>query len=257
LFYCIDQFKSEVESLVRLHYTVNMEYTSPSNHVVLFYPRPQLTVLSIRSHLDGQTYFGTRLTAFLVTHNFVSILKHLVSFENIPSHLPTKQLMESIRQEAHGEGYVVEIIDSNQISYLAKIKTDKYLLLHQTKFSLNDQRLFENVINEQSDDLRSLFRYDQEALRRITTMEQQVRPQYNQMIESVEEFHRENKHLTRKEYAQLVTGRGDMKVYMGLLMNLYVGKENDYKTFATRHAKDLFRIKNDTISTADNGEKEE
>ena len=33
--------------------TVNLEYTGPGNRVVLEYPQPKLTVLSVRSHHDG------------------------------------------------------------------------------------------------------------------------------------------------------------------------------------------------------------
>ncbi|CAF4435792.1 unnamed protein product, partial [Adineta steineri] len=62
----VGNFKSELEQLVHLNYTVNMEYTSPSNHVVVSYSEARLTILSIRSHVDGQTLFGSQLKAFLL-----------------------------------------------------------------------------------------------------------------------------------------------------------------------------------------------
>ncbi|CAF1036371.1 unnamed protein product [Rotaria sordida] len=238
-----EQFKSEVESLVHLHYTVNMEYTSPLNRIVLHYPQSELTVLSIRSHLTGETLFARHLISFLHEHGFQSILERVVPFKSIPRHLSQKEFVKNIRDETQGEGYVVEIIRPDQTSYLVKIKTHKYLQLHHCKNSvISIQHLFENVINEQSDDLRSLFKDDIVALKKIAQMEEQVRPQFNQMVQSIEQFYEENKHLSRKDYAILINSTSSMKKYMGLLMNLYMDKVNDYKQFAVMHMKDLFGI---------------
>ncbi|CAF2470413.1 unnamed protein product [Rotaria sp. Silwood2] len=237
-----------------------MEYTSPLNHIVLHYPRSELTVLSIRSHLTGETLFARRLISFLREHKFHSILERVVTFTSIPSDLCQKELVKNIRDETKGEGYVVEIIRSDQTSYLVKIKTNKYLQLHHCKDSVNSlQHLFENVINEQTDDLRSLFKDDLVALEKITKMEEQVRPQFNQMVQSIEQFYEENKHLSRKDYAILINNTSSIKkIYMKLLMNLYADKINDYKQFALMHAKDLFGINDNcqTLSIADVEQKE-
>jgi len=218
-----------------------MEYTSPSNHVFVSYPNSQLTVLSIRSHVDGQTLFGTRLKKFLLENQFPIILNHLVSFESISSDVTHKQLSQDIHQQPYGEGYVVEIIQPDQSSYLVKIKTQKYLLLHRDGENANSPRsLFEAIINEHSDDLRGLFQDDIDTLRRIDEMEQNIGPKYNRMIDSIEQFYRTNKHLSKKDFAGSITGKENMKIYSPLLMKLYAGEENDYKGFAMKHAKELF-----------------
>jgi T4 RnlA family RNA ligase len=252
-------FKSEIEQLVRLNYTVNMEYTSPSNHVFVFYPQAQLAVLSIRSHVDGQTLFGSRLKTFLLENNFPSILNHLVPFETISSDVTHRQLLQDIHQQPHGEGYVVEIIHPDQPSYLVKIKTQKYLMVHRDGENANSPRsLFEAIINEHSDDLRGLFQDDTETLKRIDEMEQHVRPKYNRMIESIEQFYRTNKHLSKKDFVRSITATENMKTYLPLLMNLYKDEQNDYKGFAMKHAKDLFGIDGDgNQSTAMNQDETE
>jgi T4 RnlA family RNA ligase len=255
----LGKFKSEIENLVNLNYTVNMEYTSPSNRIVIYYPQSQLTVLSIRSHLTGETLFGRHLQSFLVEHNFESILSHIVPFKSIPSHISHNELRQNISEETQGEGYVVEIIRADQSSYLVKIKTKKYLHLHHCKDSVNSPKhLFETVINEQSDDLRSLFKDDQGALEIINKMEEQVRPIFNKMVQSIEQFYEENKSLSRKDYAILINNTPSIKKYLGLLMNLYSGKVNDYKQFSIAHAKDIFGI-NDNCQTSSqiNAEEEE
>ncbi|CAF0844025.1 unnamed protein product [Adineta steineri] len=242
----VGNFKSELEQLVHLNYTVNMEYTSPSNHVVVSYPEARLTILSIRSHVDGQTLFGSRLKTFLLENNFSAILAHLVPFESVSSDVTHEQLLQSIYQEPYGEGYVIEIIQPDQSSYLVKIKTKKYLMLHRDGETANSPRsLFEAVINEHSDDLRGLFQNDTEMLKRIDEMEQYVRPKYNGMIESIEQFYRKNKHLPKKDYVRSIKMIENMQIYLPLLIKLYAGEQNDYKGFAMKNASELFKIVGD------------
>ncbi|CAF4203722.1 unnamed protein product [Rotaria sp. Silwood2] len=239
----VDDFKSELEKLVRLNYTVNMEYTSPSNHVFVSYIEPQLTVLSIRSHADGHTLFGTRLKRFLLENHLSTILDHLVFFESIPPDVTHKQLLQDIYQQPYGEGYVVEIIQPDRSSYLVKTKTKKYFMVHGDGGSVNSPRsLFEAIINENADDLKALFQDDTETLKRIDEMEQNIRPIYNRMIELIEQFHQTNKHLSKRDFVRSIKMTENMKIYLPLLMRLYDGEKNDYKGFALKHAKDLFGI---------------
>ena len=238
-----DDFKSEMEHLVRLNYTINMEYTSPSNHVFVSYPHPQLTVLSVRSHADGQTLFGSRLKTFLLKNHFPTILNHLVSFESIPSHVTHKQLLYDTYQALHGEGYVVEIIQSDRPSYLVKIKTQKYFTIHGDYVTADSPRsLFEAIITQSLDDLTTLFENDTETLERINEMEQHIRPKYNRMVESIEHLYQTNKHLSKKDFVRSITMNENTEIYLPLLMRLYAGEDNDYKMFAIIHAKDLFGI---------------
>jgi T4 RnlA family RNA ligase len=242
-FFFQDDFKSEMEHLVRLNYTINMEYTSPSNHVFVSYPQTQLTVLSIRSHVDGQTLFGSRLKTFLLENNFPAILNHLVAFEPILSDVTHKQLLQDTYRELHGEGYVVEIIQLDRPSYLVKIKTQKYFTIHGDYGTADSPRsLFEAIITQNLDDLKALFKDDTETLKRINDMEQNIRPKYNRMIESIEQFYQIHKHLSKKDFARSITMNENMEIYLPLLMRLYAGEENDYKAFAIMHAKDLFDI---------------
>ncbi len=234
---------------------MNFEYTSPANQVVLYYGESQLRVLSIRCHLTGETLFGDQLIQFLKEKNFSTTIKNVVSFKRILTEITHQKLIENIRNQTEGEGYVVEIINSNQKSYLVKIKTHKYLLLHQSKFnSKSSKHLFQCVINEQTDDLRSLFINDNDSLDRITKMEDKVRPIFNEIIQTVQLFYEENKYLSRKDYAIKVTNTSNMKIYMPLLMNLYLGKENDYKHFSINHIKDIFGIVQDTNTNIEQDE---
>ena len=246
----LGQYREEIEEIVRRNYTVNFEYTSPSNHVVLYYPESKLSVLSIRSHLDGETLFGNRLISFLQENHFPTVLQHVVSFTTVFNSITHQQLIENIRKEVQGEGYVIEIVLSDRKPYLVKIKTEKYLLLHHTKFNCRSNRyFFQCVINEQTDDLRSLFMTEEELLTKIQDMERRIQPVYNQLIRTVEQFYEENKHLSRKDYALKALNEGPSKIYMSLMMNLYLRKENDYKKFSINHMRDIFHVDEDETTS--------
>jgi len=207
---------------------VNFEYTSPLNQIVLFYSESKFRVLSIRSHLTGETLIGSKLILFLKQNHFLTTIENVVSFKTISNSINHQQLIENIRKETQGEGYVVEIIHPSKKSYLVKIKTEKYLSLHHIKFyPCSSRYLFQCVINEQTDDLRSLFINQNQILDKITQIEQQVRPIYNKIIQSVELFYEENKYLSRKDYATKALDTKDFKICMTLIRNLYLGKEND------------------------------
>ena len=206
-----------------------MEYTSPSNHVYVSYSQSRLTILSIRSHSDGRTLFGTKLKQFFLENDYPTLVEHLVPFEVVPDHVTQEQLLQEIHQEPSGEGYVVEIVHDDQTSYLVKMKTFKYLSLHRDGQDPNSTRsLFEAVINEQSDDLRALFQDDPINLQRIDAMEQHVRPKYNRMLKTIEEFYEKNKHLSKRDFNHLVKTTPAIGVYSALLTNLYAGiRERD------------------------------
>lgn len=238
-----DQFKAEIEALVRDNYTINMEYTSPSNRIVVYYPTNALTILSIRSHLTGETLFGDRLRNFLEEKQFTNLLNRLVRYHNLLENQTQQQIVDGIRQETEGEGYVIEIVHPDGPQYLVKVKNTKYLQIHNTKEQLNSNRhLFESIIFERSDDLKALYSTDEGALNRIESMEAQVLPVFNRMIADVERLYDENKHLSRKEFAIMINSTPRIKIYMPLLMNLYSGKVNDYRTFAIQNVDKLFKI---------------
>lgn len=96
------------------------------------------------------------------------------------------------------------------------------------------------MINENADDLTSLFREDTAMVKRIETMEQNIGPKYTQMLRSVEQFYRANKHLSKKDYVRSITTNEEMKICLPLLMRLYAREHNDYKGFTIKHAKELF-----------------
>lgn len=252
-------FKEEMEALAKQGYTISLEYTSPENRIVVAYQEEGLTVLSMREHSSGKTYYASQLVSFLKAHNYDAIVENMVSFVSLLNEEVNQlDFVNSARKEEAGEGYVVEIVLENY-SYLVKIKNTKYLALHQTKDSVNSpRRLFEAIINEASDDLRSMFSGDDYVINKIEEMEGKIQPIFNHIVKTVEDFVEEHKDLPRKDFA--ILAKKEHPDYMGLMMNGYImnqykegklpelvnpPKENNFKEFALKHREKLFKIKDE------------
>ena len=137
------------------------------------------------------------------------------------------------------EGYIVYLPD-----ICFKAKTLWYLTQHRAKDSINSpRRLYETVIAEATDDLRSLFYADKHVLAKIDAMEQKVGHWYNELVDQVETYYEENKDLERKEYA--IKGQQELpKMVFGLAMQRYIGREINYKEFMIKKWKE-FGIKDE------------
>jgi T4 RnlA family RNA ligase len=213
------QLHLEIYDLSFQGYTVNMEFISPRNQVVVPYQKEELVVLNVRNNETGMTLFKEGVYGHK-TLPWVNVRKD-IKVDEIPT-------MKAI------EGFVIRFKDD----LLVKIKTDEYLTLHKTKDSITiPRRLFECVIMECTDDLRSLFKDDPLSLQRIKEMEDLVIPRYNHMVSAVEAYYEANKALDRKSYA--IKAQKEIADFFGLSMNKYLGrlKEADFKEFAVKNYK--------------------
>lgn len=248
------EFKEQLKKLVEMDYTVNLEYTSPENRIVISYQEEALTILSARNHETGENLFATKLTQYLKTlDGFDKLVANMVPFEDLRGQI-IEQLkwVDDIRSEQSGEGYVQEFIREDNTSYLGKVKNLKYIALHHTKDSVNSpKRLFESIINEASDDLRSMFADDPYVLNKIKEMEEHVQPIFNHIVKTVEDFSAANKHLERKEYAIKV--QKEQPQYLGLLMSAYLDKPNNFKEFAIKRRQELFGVTDEEPKLDDEG----
>ena len=256
-------FKAELLDLVKKGYTINLEYTAPHNRIVIPYQEEALTVLSMREHKTGKTFFASNFIKFLDENgDYPEIKSRMVKFKDLRNeNHDHEKFVEDVRNEQEGEGYVVEIVLNDNESYLVKIKNIKYIALHHTKDSVNHpRRLFETIINGASDDLRAMFADDEYVLNAISEMESHVQPIYNHIVSTVEGFVEKNKHLDRKEFAMLA--KKEEPKFFGLIMNDYLlhkvstgeikvqekdgktfgPKPNNYKEFAIKNRKEIFGI---------------
>lgn len=220
------QFRQYVEKMTKSGHTVSMEYCSPSNRIVVGYMEESLKILNAVVNETGETKYPIHKdlcdVPWLVSHDIV----YCVGQEQQDA------FVKNIAKETVGEGYVL-VLRKEGTSYAVKCKNDAYVLLHKTKDSITSPRaLFECVIDSVTDDLKAMFLSDPVSLM-IQDMESKVIPKYNKMISDAESFHSSFKHLERKDYA--ITAKYIMPQYMGLLMELYLGREPKYTEFAKKN----------------------
>jgi T4 RnlA family RNA ligase len=206
--------------------TVIMEYTGPSNRIVLSYDDHGLTVLAVR---DNESGVYVPLETYADSYPNVPFVKnHVTDIDDVEAFALSVDDMVDI------EGYVFQLASGHRF----KVKTEYYKVLHHIKDSINSQRrLFEAVVYETSDDVKASFFDDPIAIALIEDMEEKVFGIYNHMVEVVESYHRNNKHMNQKDYA--IKGQQELnKIHFGLAMSKYIGREVDYKATMVKRRKD-------------------
>jgi RNA ligase len=242
---CTESYNDLYQAVRKLeweNYTVNMEYVAPDNRIVIGYEEPALIVLNARHRFTGE-YMEWETLANSIRAD------RLVKRYEFDSHEEQVAFLENLPSMTGIEGVVVETFNGE----FMKMKTEAYLTAHRAKDSINSpRRLFEAVLEEATDDLRTLFFDDPVALNMIEEMELKVDQIYNHAVDQVERFYERNKHLERKEYAILGQQEftGQLRRGFGLAMSKYLGHEVNYKEFLRKHYKE-FGIKDDPEPTGD------
>jgi RNA ligase len=215
------EFLKELYVLEYAANTVIMEWCAPDNRIVLPYEDAHLKVLGVRNR-DTFTYGNYGQFEKFDWDEIPARWTHIYKDVEDP-----EQFLKDIEQAQNIEGVVVRLNSGQRF----KKKCEWYLALHHTKDTINSpRRLFEAVLEEASDDLRSLFHDDPMAIAQIEEMEKFVEEKYNHMVDTVERFYERNKHMERKDYA--ILGQEELsRMYFGLAMSRYLGKEVDYKDF--------------------------
>lgn len=217
--------KRELTIFTSNDYTVNMEYTSPENRVVIGYQQEELTILNVRNNKTGK-YCDIGLLSgapFSIFNHEVKKIKPKNVIEFI----------EKVNAEEKTEGYVI-LLDNGQ---RVKIKTEWYAVRHHAKNAASSpRRLFDAVIEEATDDMRSMFFDDQWVLDKIDEMEVFVKKLLKKVITEVDSFYSAHSHFERKEYAIAAKKTVDKRVF-GVAMSKYLGRPVDYKKFLRKEYK--------------------
>lgn len=229
---------SEMKNFLKFHteknnLTVNMEWTAPDNQIVLFYPEASLRILNMVNNKNGKILTAENIDKKNLVNKDIFVKSH-----KIPN-MSLDNIIESIRNEQGNEGYILEFSDSEGNSHLVKVKNIWYVNLHQIKSNLNTTtKIIETIIDETSDDVRVLFAEDKHFLDNITRLENVVSPRISKIEADIEKFYSDNKELSRKDYA--IKAQSELQPYMSLAMNLYIGKETNYKEFFKKQIDKIF-----------------
>lgn len=237
--------KPENESLKRnlLEYakagnTVNLEWIGPDNRIVVGYDVNELVYLNTRENDSGNIQWpipGRLYGKIKRAHEFSGIWSDLWDdFEN------TK---EELYNETFGEGYVL-VFGNPMDNYCIKLKNHKYCSIHRIRDSIvYPESLCELVIKGETDDLYDIFKEDENSIQLIRDMEDKVIPEYNKFVSEIEDFHKDNKELSRKEYA--IKGTNELtRTQFVCAMNLFIGREFSFTDYAIKNMTTIFNVKN-------------
>jgi len=225
-------------------YTVVGEWcdsTKPESRIVLAYDKPQLRIFGVRRISDGKV-IDYRSSEGLVGDADLEYQKEMQDILVQYSVDVTKTFGETFNMELFNEnvpdetgieGYIYVFKNGLRL----KRKTSWYITQHRLKDTVkNVNALFMAVVAEASDDLKSIFHDNPDAVRLIVAMEEYVLPIIGDLVSSVENFYEDNKNLDRKDYA--VKGQKELERYkFSAAMNLYLDKPNDYKMILEKNVK--------------------
>lgn len=208
-----------IKSSTACGWTVNMEWTSPHNRVVLGYDHSRLTILNLRNMETGE-YMPTKEVGII--------------FGGYAVREVTSEQVKDYRAQTGIEGYVYRLQDGSH----GKLKTDWYCHLHHNKESVSTpRRLLNACLDNVTDDLKQLFEDDRTTIHIIEDMEFNVRLWIATLSSTVDIFHEDYKHLSRKEYA--IKGNKTLtKTVFGATMVKYSGGEPDYASIIKKNWKE-------------------
>lgn len=215
--------EARLMELVEDGYTVNMEYVSPNNRIVLGYENASVVILNVRRNDDGTYVPYADLFADAVLRT------HLVKREKIEVTDLDAFVAEVYQQEGF-EGYVIATNTG-----FVKVKTNWYVALHHTKDSLNNNKaLFLNIAGNTSDDLKQLFLDDVVALKKIDAFETLFLDSLNRLIALADQKIADTKGKSRKDYAIALSSdlTPDGKLVFGPLMKYF--EETDKEKLVNR-----------------------
>lgn len=186
--------RDAIRDLAERGYTVNMEYTSPYNRIVVGYMQTRLTILNVRNNITGEylryddLFADATLRKYLVQGRAVG-----ATSEQVENYIDVLTQKEGI------EGSIFVMEDGTWF----KLKTDWYKRLHFTKDSVNNnRRLFEVISNNEGDDLRAMFADDPVAIAKIDAFENVYMRAVEFRYQVVIAVNRELQGKDRKQYAQ-------------------------------------------------------
>lgn len=180
------EFYSEMTDLEKKGWTINLEYTAPDNQIVLSYTDSKLTVLAVRSRIDG-----SYMTDFSEYPEISSRRVEQLHPEDM------NEFLNSYADEKNIEGYVVQLSTGKFV----KLKTKWYFDLHHARDgALNsNESLFKAVCDENTDDLKAIITCPI-TLRKIQAYEDLTMQFLNEMIDGIDNFYHEHGDKARKHY---------------------------------------------------------
>ena len=203
-----ESLEAELLQVSKDGFTVDLEFVSLNNRVILEYKEPRLHILNVRNNQTGE-YVDFRSLDFLSKYPYLQ--PYLVKTLNLEefSDLGKNNKFLTLPDI---EGAVVRLQDGR----LVKIKTEWYMSQHNyvniQDFSKAGEKLFMVVMNEATDELRSLLHYRnnspnfrlEEKLALIDKAETKILEAYNNFLNEIGDFMDKYGELEESEFVSKI-----------------------------------------------------
>ena len=190
------------------------ELVWPEFRIVLNYDSEKLVLLWARS--ENWSYMPFDKLSLLAKKYNIAITEK--------KDLKLYEILKLKETDEWYEWFIIELENEERI----KVKLNSYVELHSVKDNINNRKkLVKLALDEDLDDLRSLFSSKPEYLKIINDIEIEVFKFMNDTIEIVNNDYNKNKHLSIKEFAILNKDKNHFR----LLMQIYKNFEPSYKEY--------------------------
>lgn len=233
-----ESLKRNLLELTHAGNTINLEWIGPDNRIVVGYDNNELVYLNERNIKTG-------IISWPVDGRLYNKINRAREFPELWSDLwdDFENTKEQLYNETTGEGYVL-VFGNPMDNYCIKLKNHKYCSIHRIRDSIvYPESLCELVIKGETDDLYDIFKEDEKSVQLIKDMEDKIIPEYNKFVSEIEDFHNDNKELSRKDFA--IKGTNELsKPQFVCAMNLFIGREFSFTDYAIRNMRTIFNVKN-------------
>lgn len=192
-------------------YTAVFELTHPSARIVVAQPVADLRLLHVRDNVTGDYLM-------LSSHKIHAWIKeygvHTVRQFGALSIAAAFDQLETLENQ---EGFVLQFQNGD----MAKAKTAWYKRLHRSVTFLRERSIAELAINEELDDIKSMFVEIGIDLSAVEEVESRVKSILISLSDEVESIYQDGATLDRKAFAI----RNKSHPLFGLAMNRYLGRD--------------------------------
>lgn len=201
--------------LAKQGFTLNFEYVSPDNRIVLQYQEKELVLLNVRHNETGEYIKYSDILADPVLRKYL-VAKADIDYSN-PNWVDDIRLLEGI------EGFVF-VMESGQ---KFKLKTEWYSDLHGMRDSFaKNEDLFETIVAGAADDIKALFSSDEYSVKKIEAFEAVHLNFLKDSLETIQEKYSRLTGKDRKTFAvtaQEEFNKDNQSYLLGVFMQTYSG----------------------------------
>lgn len=212
--------------------TAIFEWTSPVARIVLAYPKDELRLLHVRDNTTGE-YLTRGALEVLAAKFDIPVVAHADEIMDMIATDP-KMLLDLAQTLEGVEGWVIQFSNGDMV----KLKTKWYCERHRAMTFLRERDIALLTLREELDDLKALLVGEGADITEILEIEAKTVAAVDEIIASVTRYHQEAKarHGDDRKAIALAYGPAGLNFdHFGLLMQVYSGKDPDYKGYFERN----------------------